>query len=61
MKDAGNREKRRLALMRAASTATTTKHGIGGLPKSPGRSQKPVTLPKTPWDDKPEGDEDGRS
>jgi hypothetical protein len=20
--------------------------------KSPGRSQKPVTLPKTPWDDK---------
>ena len=51
-------ELRRLAIMRAADTSGRVKHGIGGLPKSAGRSQKPVTLPKLPWDDKPEDRDD---
>lgn len=43
-------EGKKLAIMRGAKTNAETSHGMGGLPKTPGRSQKPVTLPKTPWD-----------
>lgn len=42
----------KIRLMRGAKTAVEYKHGMGGLPKTPGRSQKPITLPPTPWDKK---------
>ncbi len=44
-------EGRKLAMMRSAKTNAERSHGMGGLPKTPGRSQKPVTLPKLPWDE----------
>lgn len=40
----------KIQLMRGAKTAAEYKYGMGGLPKTPGRSQKPITLPPTPWD-----------
>lgn len=40
----------KVRLMRGALTRANYKSGMGGLPKTPGRSQKPITLPPTPWD-----------
>lgn len=52
----------RLAMMRAAKTSAENKHGMGGLPKGGGHKPRPITLPKTPWDDKDDvGDETGGS
>lgn len=41
-----------LAQIRAAKTSANNTHGMGGLPKGGGHKPKPITLPKTPWDEK---------
>lgn len=46
----GSNRDRKIRMMRSAKTMVENKHGIGGVLKSPGRTQKPVTLPKMPWD-----------
>lgn len=43
-------ERRKLALMRRATTETSGKHNIGGVERRIGESRKP-SLPKMPWDD----------
>jgi hypothetical protein len=47
-------ERRRLALMRQA-LGKTQKFSIGGQIKKGGFAPKPITLPTTPWKDKPDG------
>lgn len=44
-------ESKKLEMMRRAKTTAETRHGLGGMQKSLGRSQKPVTLPKMPWNE----------
>lgn len=46
-------EKRKLARMRQAASGTN-RFSIGGQLKKGGHAPRPITLPKTPWDD-PEG------
>jgi len=46
----GKYKRTKLTVMRTAKTAAEYKNGMGGLPKTPGRSQKPITLPAMPWD-----------
>ncbi len=48
-----NPERRRLALMRKASTETTGRYNIGGVERKNANAREP-SLPKMPWDDKAE-------
>lgn len=51
MKRGSKNKDPKLALLRRATTEATTKHGIGGRPKTRG-GPKPVTLPKITLQDK---------
>lgn len=39
-------QRHKLTVIRAAKTSANYKYGMGGLPKTPGRSPKAITLPK---------------
>jgi len=44
-------EDKKREIMRRAKTQAETTHGIGGRAKAAHHAEKPVTLPKMPWDD----------
>lgn len=48
--------RKKLALMRRASTVANYSHGMGGLPRKQQKAA-PITLPKTPWDNEEHYDE----
>ncbi len=51
-------ESRKLEMMRRAKTSAENRYGLGGLEKGKHKQPKPVTLPKMPWDEKPESRSD---
>lgn len=54
-------EDRRRQLMRQANTASQSKFSLSGREKTGGYVPRRPSLPKTPWDDKPKDDTDGRA
>jgi hypothetical protein len=53
-------EDRKRALMRQAAAATTNRFSLSGREKEGGYKLRTPSMPKLPWDDKPEDDPDGR-
>ena len=47
--------RKKLLLMRRASTVTNYTHGMGGLPRKLHKAA-PITLPKMPWDNEEHDD-----
>lgn len=52
-------EDRRRALMRQADGKVSTKFSLGGHEKQGAHAPRKPSLPKMPWDDKPEDKSDG--
>lgn len=52
--DAASSESKKISAMRRATSGASNRFSIGGVEKKGHFAPKPITLPKTPWDDEKE-------